>query len=171
MSFEVFIGKQIYRLTVIAGPTKGGDGRVRWKCKCRCGKTKIIRDTHLKPPYVRSCGCLLKENALFKGKNSSILKLRHEEYRTEFASWQTMLQRCYRKDAINYERYGGRGIRVCKRWKNSFLNFYKDMGKKPTAKHSIDRINNSKSYSPKNCKWSTPKEQCKNRRLRRALCG
>jgi hypothetical protein len=64
---------------------------------------------------------------------------------------------------IESKNYGGRNIKICARWR-SFENFFNDMGRKPTAKHSIDRINNNGNYTPKNCKWSTAREQRHNRR-------
>ena len=79
----------------------------------------------------------------------------------EYNSWRAMKARCLNP---NNEHYGGRGIRVCKRWLNSFDNFLKDMGSRPSAKHSIERINNNGNYTPKNCCWTTQPEQLKNRR-------
>ena len=85
---------------------------------------------------------------------------KHPLYRT----WATMIDRCYNKKDSNYHNYGGRGIVICKRWLSSFRNFINDMGEKPSASHSIDRINNDGNYKPSNCKWSTRAEQVRNRR-------
>ncbi len=74
-----------------------------------------------------------------------------------------MRDRCENKNNKAYHRYGGRGISVCTRWKK-FKNFYADMGLKPTKKHSLERINNNKGYSKKNCRWATQTEQCRNKR-------
>jgi hypothetical protein len=82
----------------------------------------------------------------------------------EYKAWCGMMARCYNNKSSSYPLYGGRGIFVCERWKKSFENFLRDMGKSPTKNHSLDRINNGGPYSPKNCKWSTDKEQCLNRR-------
>lgn len=79
-----------------------------------------------------------------------------------YHNWWNMHSRCYRRSNKDYKHYGGRGITVCKRW-HSFENFYSDMGPKPEGR-SLDRIDNSKGYSKKNCRWSTQKEQCRNRR-------
>jgi len=75
-----------------------------------------------------------------------------------------MKARCNNEKNKCYYRYGGRGIKVCERWLESFENFISDMGMKPSKSHSIDRIDNSKGYYPENCKWSNPKEQARNTR-------
>jgi len=85
--------------------------------------------------------------------------------RSEYNTWENMKSRCYNKNNKCYHYYGGRGIKVCDRWLNSFENFYIDMGKKPTPKHSIDRFpNNNGNYEPSNCRWATQKQQVGNRR-------
>lgn len=82
----------------------------------------------------------------------------------EYMVWAAMKQRCYNKKCAAYKHYGRRGISVCKRWRNSFENFLKDMGRVPSLKHSIGRVNNDSDYKPSNCKWATDKEQANNRR-------
>lgn len=77
-----------------------------------------------------------------------------------------MLARCETKSATGYHRYGGRGIKVCKRWK-AFINFYKDMGPLPSKSHSIERIDNYRGYYPSNCKWALKEEQVNNLRHHR----
>ena len=74
-----------------------------------------------------------------------------------------MKARCKKSNHHAFGRYGGRGIKYCERWKN-FENFYEDMGKKPSAKHQLDRTNNDGNYEPSNCRWVTPKENSNNRK-------
>ncbi len=91
--------------------------------------------------------------------------IKHGKSKTsEYKSWAGMKERCCRPNHPAYKNYGARGITVCDRWLESFENFLEDMGSKPTAEHSIDRVDNSKGYSPENCKWATNLEQGNNTR-------
>jgi hypothetical protein len=80
-----------------------------------------------------------------------------------------MIQRCHNPKHAAYGMYGGRGISVCPPWENSFQEFFKDMGQRPSPQHWLDRIDNSKGYSPENCRWAIAKEQARNRRDNRTL--
>lgn len=81
----------------------------------------------------------------------------------EYNSWTMMKQRCYNPNRPDYKNYGGRGIKVCQRWLESFNNFYQDMGIRP-PNHTLDRVNNDRDYCPENCKWSNRSEQNSNQR-------
>ncbi len=90
---------------------------------------------------------------------------------SEFQTWQNIRARCNRPTSVNYEYYGGRGIKVCDRWEESFENFLADMGPKPTPEHTIERIDNDGDYEPSNCCWALMAEQSTNKRPFRSVRG
>lgn len=99
-----------------------------------------------------------------KGKKIKMALKKHGWYGTpEYQAWVGMKSRCYNENMESYPNYGGRGITVCKRWKFSFENFIKDMGKRPSKNHSLDRINPNKNYTPLNCRWATNAVQQRNK--------
>lgn len=83
-------------------------------------------------------------------------------YRREYVCWWNMIDRCTNPANSTFKYYGARGIRVCERWMVSFEDFFKDMGPRPGAKYSIDRINNDGNYEPSNCRWADRKTQMNN---------
>lgn len=87
----------------------------------------------------------------------------------EYRIWEGMKRRCLNPNMTGYSDYGGKGITVCKEWQESYEIFLKDMGRKPSPKHTIERINSKGNYEPTNCKWATPKEQANNRKNNRRL--
>lgn len=95
----------------------------------------------------------------------------HSQYRHGFSKsriygiWNGMLTRCYNPKSKSYWRYGKKGIKVCKSWRDDFMNFFKDMGDGYFDGATIDRIDNSKGYCAENCRWLTASEQSRNRRV------
>lgn len=82
----------------------------------------------------------------------------------EYTAWKGMRDRCSRVTSSKFALYGGRGITVCDRWRDSFENFLADIGRRPSPRHSVDRINVDGNYEPSNCRWATQAEQCQNTR-------
>jgi hypothetical protein len=128
-----------------------------FSCLCDCGNKKIVKLDSLNRKYTTSCGCYNKEKVIETNTTHGLTKT--PEYRT----WHNMKQRCYNPNSKRYSDWGGRGIKVCDEWINSFETFLKDMGKRPDG-CSIDRIDNDGNYESSNCRWITSKEQSYNRR-------
>ena len=140
---------------------KDGKGSARkfGKFVCDCGSTKLINFSNVKSGKVVSCGCYRKE---------SLLNRKHDlSDSPEYKSWSHMKERCYSENCKDYENYGGRGIKVCDRWLESFENFYEDMGNRPDLTHSIDRIDVNGGYCLENCRWASKSEQNYNTRIQK----
>jgi len=153
-------GEKYGRLTVIEYDyTNSKNGRFKWVCKCECGNIKSIDGHSLRKGLTKSCGCI-------KIEQNKALNTKHGEANKsgEYRAWKAIKKRCYWQKYENYHNYGGRGIIVCERWLHSFDNFLNDMGRRPSNKHSLDRIDTNGNYEPNNCRWATQKEQMSNTR-------
>lgn len=134
-----------------------------WTCRCDCGVVKDISYASLSYGSSRSCGCLRDELAKVQPITHGHAKRGnlHPLYKV----WAAMIRRCENSNDHHYHCYGGRGIKVCGRWRNSFENFLADVGERPSKKYSLDRYpNNDGDYEPGNVRWATSSEQAYNRR-------
>lgn len=154
-SFKDLTGKRFGKWTVIAEDVSHPSKVTYWLCRCECGTEKSVYGVMLTENRSRSCiPCSKRQHGMCNTP--------------EYDAWQSMKGRCYNSNSKAFPAYGGNGKVVCDRWL-SFENFYADMGLRPSASHSVDRIDNSKGYSPENCRWATPKEQSLNRSCVRLL--
>lgn len=142
--------KRFERLYVVDGPFPGR----YWECLCDCGNTVFVKTGPLVRGNNKSCGCLFRPADWTATHGMS--------KNTTYKAWLGAKQRCTNPNYPKYHRYGGRGITICKRWLDSFENFLEDMGERPTGL-TLDRIDNDKGYSKENCRWTTLKEQNRNR--------
>ena len=130
-----------------------------WVCSCECGGEITTTINTLNKGKATSCGCVRLMKITTHGLSDT----------PEWRCWASMRYRCNNPSLKQYKNYGGRGIKVCERWNNSFERFLEDMGKRPSPKHSIDRIDNNGDYEPKNCRWATQKQQANNVRTNHVL--
>ena len=151
-------GKAFGRLTVVAFA-----GRGKWHVRCECGQVGMKSGLDLRSGDSKSCGCLKREQLGDRRRTHG--KCKTPEYR----SWSHMIGRCENPTDKKFPIYGGRGITVCARWRESFETFLEDMGQRPSKRHSLDRINVNGDYEPDNCRWATAKEQSRNTRTNRPL--
>jgi len=139
---EENIGHRTYRKAVI---------------ECFCGKRFITRISGVKNGKCKSCGCVRKNKSLKRFTTHNMSGT------SEYSSWESMKGRCLNPNRREYKNYGGRGIKICDEWL-SFDGFFKDIGKKPSKLHSLERIENDRGYYKENCKWATKHEQERNKR-------
>lgn len=154
-------------LKISTEPMKGSSSSTPWVCRCECGTEKVIRAIHLTNGSTLSCGCLIRQK-------TSERSLTHGHKRNgvrspTYAVWSSIMTRCTNPKTANWNDYGGRGITVCERWRNSFEAFLEDVGERPSKDHSIDRKDVNGNYEPGNVRWATRAEQCRNKRTNRKI--
>lgn len=149
MAFADLTGRRFGRLVALRRAENDSGGRTVWECRCDCGTIKCIRAAALTQGLTKSCGCL-----------------RHGKSKTRlYHIWANMIQRCENPKSNRFHLYGGRGVSVCKEWREDFMNFYSwAIQNGYTDTLSIDRIDADGNYEPSNCRWATMSEQNKNRR-------
>jgi len=131
--------------------------------RCDCGAVRDFFITNVTTGKSSSCGCLARESVIRRSTIHGHAK--RGQHTRAYETWANMISRCTQSGREDFDRYGGRGITVCKRWL-SFANFYADVGDPPPGK-SIDRKDNMGNYTPSNFRWATAKEQANNRRNRK----
>lgn len=159
-------GRVFGRLTVIE---MAGESRRQktWRCRCVCGREKVVLGGNLRSGITTSCGCRQRETLTSNRRKGN---KKHGMYGSpEYRVWRAMISRCHDSNTNQYHNYGGRGIHVCDSWRSSFSAFIADMGLRPSADMTIERLNNSEGYSKDNCVWDSKITQGRNKRNNRKI--
>lgn len=168
MKNSELVGKRFGYLTVIK-QVESLNYRARFLCCCDCGNTKLVLGQSLLSGHVKSCGCYQSEEA--RKRMTNYLKSKgfnlHGQTRTRLYNiWSGIKNRCNSPNNRAYRNYGGRGIKICEEWENSFPAFYEwAIASGYSDNLTIDRINVDGDYCPENCRWASYSVQAENKRL------
>jgi len=144
------------------------NGGALWRCACDCGSEVVVIAAHLRNGNTSSCGCLKRERTIEIRTIHGYAKSKNTIKRKTYRAWAEAIKRCTKTSCQRFKNYGGRGISICDRWRNSFESFLSDMGDCPHG-FSLERIDVNGNYEPSNCTWIPLKDQQKNTtRTRRA---
>lgn len=158
-------GNKYGRLIVVKkSDRRSGNRCIYWICECECGNKYEVRSDALRGGITRSCGCLISDST--RQRMTVHGHSARGQITSTYRSWQGSIGRCTNPNNPAWEYYGGRGIKVCNSWRESFENFLADMGECPEG-YSIDRIDNDGNYEPGNCRWASKTQQSRNSRFTR----
>jgi len=156
------LGRRFGRWLVIEA-----DKAQRWICRCDCGTEKDVSSSNLVRGQSTSCGCWSREVLAIRSTKHG--GSRRGKYDQEYGLFRSMISRCHNPNAQAFHRYGGRGISVGQRWRESYAAFIADMGRRPFPKACLDRIDNDGNYEPGNVRWTDMKTQANNTRRNRLV--
>jgi hypothetical protein len=152
-------GQRFGRLTAEVKLSKNERRQWIWRFRCDCGSVLETYAQRVLSGGTKSCGCIQKEIA------GASLRTHGKSLSKEHACWKHIIQRCTNPKNGQWKNYGGRGIEICSRWRDSFEAFLEDMGYAPEKGFKIERVDNSKGYEPGNCEWKLMKPNVRNRRI------
>lgn len=156
------VGDVVGRWTVVAEAERRNSQRC-WACRCSCGKESVIRENAIQRGESQSCGCLRREKHIERIRDHGLSET------AEYKVWSHLISRCTNPKDKSYKDYGGRGISVSPSWLSSFTSFLRDVGPRPTSKHSLDRTNNNGNYDSENAHWILRSKQNRNKRSNKVL--
>lgn len=162
-AIQLETGQRFGRLSIVREGPRTAAGKRSWVCRCECGNEVTIQQSNLTTGNTTSCGCYRVETTVER------VRTHGQSQSPEYHAWVNMRARCFNPKSGFYPSYGGRGITVCDRWRDSFETFLADVGPRPSGDHSLDRIDVDGDYEPGNVRWATKEGQAQNKRDNRRV--